>query len=248
MTTLKLLIVEDEPLYATELEMLAFKLGYEKIHSTGNSEEALHMIKVMDPDLIIMDIKIDGPYNGVEVAELIKAQQIPIIFITSGRDKTLYERAKKTGSVAYLIKPFDELTLQSAIEFAMEKLVKQQTDPEDYKGWSADQLIKNNLLIKKHNSLHKLPISEIAYIQSDGNYCTIHALQNEKHLVNLSLTRLQDMLPAKKFFRVHKRYVVQLDLIQDITSGVTELVISNHAIPIGRTYRKALLQHFNIIG
>jgi len=123
-TNIKVLIVEDNALFALEMEMLIFNLGYEVLKVVNNSEDALATIAFTPPDLIIMDIDIEGNLNGIEVAEKISHRKIPVLFVTSMRDKSLYEKAKKTSLVGYLIKPFDEISLQSAVEFGLSSLYK----------------------------------------------------------------------------------------------------------------------------
>lgn len=248
MSTIKILIVEDEELYATEVEMLVYRLGYETVHATANSEDALHMVDVMDPDLIIMDINIEGELNGVEVAERIKDREIPILFITSLKDKDLYERAMKTSYVGYLIKPFDELTLQSAIEFAIHSLAEKEVEQAAFKGWKDDLVVKNCFLIKKQTSLLKLLVKDIVYIESHGNYCMIYTNRQEKHFINLSLIKIHKKLLPNQFIRIHKRYLLQFDLIEQITLGGNEITAAGGTkLPVGRTYRGELLKQFNIL-
>ena len=99
--TIKVLIVEDNALFALEVEMLIFNLGYEVLKVVNNSEDALATIAFNPPDLIIMDVDIEGNLNGIEVAEKISHRQIPVLFVTSMRDKNLYEKAKETSLCAH---------------------------------------------------------------------------------------------------------------------------------------------------
>lgn len=247
MSNIKILIVEDEELYSTEVEMIVYRLGFEKIHVTTNSEEALHMVKIMEPDLIIMDINIDGELNGVEVAERIKDKEIPILFMTSMTDKDLYERAKKTPYVGYLIKPFDQLTMQAAIEFALNSLAQKNLKQEEYQGWNEDVVLKDSLLIKKSTSFLKLPVKDITYLQSQGNYCMIHTYDEAKHLINLSLVKIVQKLPSKSFMRVHKQYIVNLNFVKDITLGVSQINVMDTEIPVGRSYKSDLMARFDVL-
>lgn len=248
MDKVKILIVEDEPLFATEIEMLVHRLGYQVAHSTNNAKDAIYMAKVMEPDLIIMDINIEGDLSGVDVAEKIRDLEIPILFVTSMQDPDLYERAKKTTYVGYLVKPFDLLTLQSSIEFTMQTLARKYANQERYSGWREDMLVKDSLLIKKDTSLIKLPISDIQYIQSYGNHCMLHTLDQAKHMVNISLTKVMDKLPDKSFLRIHKQFIIQLDCIENITLGGSEVVMGELRLPVGRTFKSKLLARFETLG
>ncbi|HFA48566.1 MAG TPA: response regulator transcription factor [Bacteroidetes bacterium] len=248
MKKIKILIVEDEPLFATEMEMLVHGLGYQVVHVTDNSNEALYMANMMEPDLIIMDINIEGKYNGIEVAEKLKEKQIPILFVTSLKDEALYERAKKTSYVGYLIKPFDKLTLQSNIEFVLQKLLRNDMNQDNYEGWKEDLMVKNCLLIKTQTNLQKVPVEDIVYVQSHGNHCMIHTVENEKHLVNISLVRILKKLPEKAFIRIHKQYIIQLNMIENLSIGGNEVRLKNLSLPVGRTFKDRLISRFQVLG
>lgn len=243
---IKCLIVEDNALFALEVEMLIHNLGYEILKVVNNSEEALSTIAFTPPDLILMDIDIEGDLNGIEVAEKIKHRNIPILFMTSMKDKSLYEQAKKTSLVGYLIKPFDEISLQSAIEFAISTLHKNDLKQSAFKGWEEDFIHHETLLIKQNHQLRKLDIHDILYVTSEGNYCEIQTAL-EKHVVNLSLTRFLQMLPANKFIRIHKRHIVQLKHIRNIVLNDNLVEMSGQQLPVGRTYKAELLKQFKIL-
>lgn len=247
MSNIKVLIVEDEELYSAEVEMLVYRLGFTKIHVTSNSEEALHMVNIMEPDLIIMDINIEGNLTGIEVAEKIRDKEIPILFMTSMKDSGLYERAKKTPYVGYLIKPFDQLTMQASIEFALNSLAQKNLKQEEFSGWKEDVVLKDSLLIKKSTSFLKLPIKDISYLQSQGNYCMIYTYENAKHLINLSLVKIAKKLPPKSFMRIHKQYIVNLNYVKDITLGVNQINVLNAEIPVGRSYKSDLMARFDVL-
>jgi DNA-binding LytR/AlgR family response regulator len=248
MKKVKILIVEDDTLYATEVEMLVNRLGYDVVHVTDNSEDGLYMINVMEPDLVIMDINIEGKLNGIEVAELVSEKEIPVLFITSLTSQDLYERAKETSYVGYLIKPFDNLTLQSAIEFALQKLLQKDLNQSEFKGWKKDLVVKDCLLIKQPTALVKLPIAEITYVHSEGNYCHIYDCNGSRYLVNLSMVKLLEKLSSKKFLRIHKSYIVHLDYVSGIALGIGELTVASATLPVGRTFKDKLLSRFDVLG
>ncbi len=244
--TIKILIVEDNALFALEVEMLIFNLGYEVLKVVNNSEDALATIAFTPPDLIIMDVDIEGNLNGIEVAEKIKHRQIPVLFITSMTDKNLYEKAKKTSLVGYLIKPFDELSLQSAIEFGLSSLHQKDIVQQQFKGWEGDFVHNEKLLVKQGHQLRKLNIHDILVATSAGNYCEIQTT-TEKHVINLSLTKFLKMLPKGEFIRIHKKHIVQLKQIQNIILSDNMLEINREEYPIGRAFKEALLKQFKIL-
>jgi PAS domain S-box-containing protein len=118
--TIQLLIVEDESIIAKDLERNVKKRGYQVVGIAGSGQEALQMALELHPDLILMDIRLNGTMDGVEAAIRIQEQaNVPVIYLTSHSDERTLERAKATQPVGYLVKPIDYLTLQASIEVAV---------------------------------------------------------------------------------------------------------------------------------
>src|SRR5690606_20182622 len=90
MENFKILIVEDNPGFALEMEILVKEAGYDLIGVVNNSEDALEMVRSKKPDLVVMDINIMGKKNGVEVAKEIKDDEVPVIFVTSITDRSVF--------------------------------------------------------------------------------------------------------------------------------------------------------------
>src|SRR5687767_1717336 len=106
MEKVKIGIVEDDEIIAKNLTIILKSLGYDTPVPANNYEEALKMIENWKPDLVMLDIQIDGEKNGIDVAEAINRDfKIPFIFLTSNSDKYTIDRAKKVFPPAYLIKP-----------------------------------------------------------------------------------------------------------------------------------------------
>jgi PAS domain S-box-containing protein len=117
-----ILIVEDELIVAMELKSRLYDLGYSVCGIVASGEEAINRTIMQKPDIILMDINIKGAYDGIKTAEMIKADQdIPIIFITAFVDPKTLQRAKITEPYGYIIKPFEERELHTAIEIALYK-------------------------------------------------------------------------------------------------------------------------------
>lgn len=102
------------------------------------------------------------------------------------------------------------------------------------------------LFLKQGKHLKKVILSEIDYIGSKGNYSIIYVNKN-RFAVNLSLTRVFQQLPERDFIRVHKQYVINIHKIESIALSDHQIIIKEHEIPLGRTYKELLIQRFNII-
>jgi PAS domain S-box-containing protein len=121
-TNIKVLIVEDELIIAKGLAKRLVALGYAVAGSVASGEEALLNISAEPPDIILMDIHLQGNMDGVETAEKIRSiSDIPLIYLTAYADPDSLARAKITEPHGYIVKPFQDLTLRSAIEMGMYK-------------------------------------------------------------------------------------------------------------------------------
>jgi PAS domain S-box-containing protein len=126
MATLKIMIVEDEIIVAKDIQRILKKLGYEAFDPYSNGKKALDAIEKLNPDLVLLDINLkSSEMDGVHVAEQIHQHyQIPFIFLTAFSDKNTLERAKLTEPYGYIIKPFEEDDIRTAIEIAYYKYTK----------------------------------------------------------------------------------------------------------------------------
>ncbi|HOO71720.1 MAG TPA: PAS domain S-box protein [Spirochaetota bacterium] len=134
----KIFIVEDEALTAKNLEKMLQRFGYDVVGTVATGEEAIEFVRKENPDLILMDIILDGELDGIETArKIITGNNIPIIYTTAHSDEATLARAKATGPYGYLIKPMNGKDIQSAIDlalyrFAMEmKLVRSEEKYRD---------------------------------------------------------------------------------------------------------------------
>jgi two-component system cell cycle sensor histidine kinase/response regulator CckA len=118
----RVLIVEDDSIIAMELEDRLQGLGYEVCASTSSGEDAIETTGEMRPDLVLMDVRLAGAVDGVQAAAEIRDRfDIPVVYLTAYADQKTVERAKITEPYGYIIKPFQERELQTAIEIALYK-------------------------------------------------------------------------------------------------------------------------------
>lgn len=119
LVSMHLLIVEDEAIIARDLATTVESFGHAVIGVVGSGEEALALATIQRPDLVLMDIRLSGPLDGIATAQQLQAQQfISVIYLTAHADDQTMSRAASTHPVGYLLKPFDERTLWSMLEIA----------------------------------------------------------------------------------------------------------------------------------
>lgn len=118
----RILIVEDENIVALDIQAQLQKLGYEPIGHVANGQEAIAVAKAQQPDLILMDIQLAGDMDGIDTAQIIRAEcDLPVVFITAYDADEILARAKLTEPYGYVLKPFSERELHNVIEMALYK-------------------------------------------------------------------------------------------------------------------------------
>jgi len=114
----RIIIADDESIVRTDLKEMLTNLGYLVIGEVGDGRSAVNLARELQPDLLIMDIKMPD-MDGIEAAKVLTEEQIaPVVLLTAFGQKELVDRAKEAGVVGYLVKPFREADLAPAIEIA----------------------------------------------------------------------------------------------------------------------------------
>lgn len=122
MTNAKILVVEDEGIVAKDIQIRLKKFGYDVPFIASSGVEAIEKVTEMSPDLVLMDIRIKGDIDGVDTArQILNQYSIPVVYLTAYADDRTLDRAKLTDPSGYLLKPFKERELYTAIEIALAK-------------------------------------------------------------------------------------------------------------------------------
>jgi DNA-binding LytR/AlgR family response regulator len=229
---MNILIIENER-PAAEKMVKMLKKANRSINVLGiieTVEEAINRLQVKpDPDLIMMDIQLD---DGLcfEIFETISVD-IPVIFTTAFDEYTL--RAFKVNSVDYLLKPVDEKSLLSALA-KFKKLHYDDRDPfkKDFR-----QLInefrsqyKSRFLIKIGEKFRSVVTSEISHFHINERSLFLTDYNGKDYGIDYSLEQLQDMLDPKKFFRINRECIVNIDsiaLMYSYSSSRLQLTLKN---------------------
>jgi diguanylate cyclase (GGDEF)-like protein/PAS domain S-box-containing protein len=128
MTQTRILVVEDESIVALDIQCRLESLGYDVPATVASGEKAVEQAGALRPDLVLMDIHLQGRMDGIEAADQIRQRfGIPVIYLTANADHPTVQRAKVTEPYGYVIKPFEERELQTAIEVALYKHHAEQT-------------------------------------------------------------------------------------------------------------------------
>lgn len=245
---LYILAVEDDPIYSEALELLLQEMGYPEYSLVDNAIDALKLFRQRVPDLLLMDIEINGPLNGIEFVEIASAiRKTPVIYVTAFSDGETFAKAKQTGPSAYLTKPYNAQNLQRAMELALfhrSQAGSEEREPADTP-YKVDTSY-NAFFVKYNNRLLKIPISDLQYIEVDEKYCYVHT-KDRRYAVNIRLKNLLDQLPATAFIQTHRSFAVRLDAIEEVNLEEAVLKIAGREIPIGKTYKDLLFNRLKLI-
>ncbi len=135
MLSKRILVVEDESIVAEDLQDRLDSLGYAVVGHATTGAGAVELARKVEPDIVLMDIRLKGKMDGVEAAGLINEEStVPVVYMTAYADENTLARAKMTGPYGYIIKPFNERELHSTIEMALyrHKMEMKVTDSEHW--------------------------------------------------------------------------------------------------------------------
>jgi len=120
----RVLVAEDEALIRLDLVELLTDEGYEVVGQAGDGETAVAMARELEPDLVVMDVKMPV-MSGIEAAEIISDERIaPVVMLTAFSQRDLVEQAREAGAMAYVVKPFDASDVVPAIEMALARFAE----------------------------------------------------------------------------------------------------------------------------
>lgn len=120
MSRTKILIVEDEPLIAEDIKDFLNNLEFEVTYIAYNKAQAINSLRTKKPDLVLLDINLGNNHDGILIAEIInKEYNLPFIYLTSYASRIIIDQVKHTLPMGYVVKPFEEADLYTAIEIAI---------------------------------------------------------------------------------------------------------------------------------
>ena len=228
-----ILIVEDEPIIADDIEMILQKNGYTVSEIVDNSLDAIDHLEGNRPDLVLLDINIAGDRDGIWLAEQInKHYKLPFVFLTSYYDEKTLNRAKATAPRGYIVKPYDEGDLIANVHLSLAKHTKSEKQEEE------------KFFVRDKGELIAIQTDDILYAESDNNYSNIFT-ESRKFVVTHTLKSVEEKLSGKGFVRSHKSYLINFKKISSISEGF--LFIGEQKLPMGRSYRDELLKNLSIL-
>ena len=212
MKNIKILIVEDEVIIAEYILDLLSDASFSTVKMAHTKEEAILLMDAFQPEVILMDINLNGVNSGIELAKL-KNKTSSLIFLTGQYDYDLMSKALETNPESYLTKPIKQNDLIAAIQLAVLKSQMQ------------------TITIKDGVNTVKIKLDTILYVKSDSNYIDIHA-SNKTYSIRMSLDSFLNEVNVSNFIRVHRSYIINKSKVTKVSSST--VFIGAEEIPISR--------------
>ena len=225
-------IIDDEHLAQEILEEYIAKVPFLEMKGTFMSPlEAASQIEEDKPDLLFLDINMPD-LDGLSFIPMLNPK--PMIILTTAYDQYAL-KAFELEVKDYLLKPFSfERFYKSVLRLYQEQSSRQQPEKREIEFDTPKG--PDYIFLKVGHRIQKLSIQEIIYIEGMKDYLRIHTAR-EKIMTLLNFAKLEELLPAPKFARVHRSYMVAIDKIDHIEKG--RIKIANQILPISDTYADA---------
>jgi len=234
---IKCVIIDDEPIAREIIREYISKLNeFEIIAEFKKATEAISFLNENKTDLLFLDINMPE-INGINFARSL-SNPPAIIFTTAYREYAA--EGFELQAVDYLVKPipFDRFLKAVNHFFKLHGKSVDMTTSE-----ISESPVEEFILLKDSKKTHKVFLSDIKYIESDGDYIRFY-LQNKKIMVRGSLSSMEDMLPPSLFLRIHNSYMINLKKVNALTLYSVE--IDGIELPISRSHKEKVLKILNI--
>lgn len=232
---LKILIVEDEAIIADHISDCVEQMGHSVISIIDDGNDLISEIGNLSPDIALLDIKISGTIDGVDVAHHLNRLGIPFVFISSNADDKTLSRVKLTNPLGFIFKPFSKEQLKLSIELAISNYnnLKKHTEIVN-----DSEIKEDNIYIKDKQKYVKVETSSILYCEALDNYSAVYT-DKQRFVLSFSLKTLGEKLSTNLFERIHRSYLVNTKKIDSI--GPKSVIIGKKEIPITEAARQELL-------
>lgn len=248
MEKIRALIVDDEPLGRERLRcLLTSDPDIEIVGERSNGSDAILAVQETRCDLMFLDVQMPE-MDGLEVVEALDPETMPVIIFVTAYDHYAL-RAFDVHALDYLLKPFDRERFEKALKRAKEHLSRTETAATSQQLLELLKEVKperpplERLVIKTSGKVYFLKTEEIDWIEASGNYLKLH-VGSETHLIRETMSALENRLDPRRFCRIHRSTIVNLERIQELQPlfhGDYAVILHNGSqLTLSRTYRQRL--------
>lgn len=235
--TIKTLIVEDDVTNITLLKLLLKKYSpeIEVIGEAINTTSFLDLLFKMKPDLLLLDIHLGEKKNTLDILSDVKNLDCEIIIISS-HESFAVKAINQFNITGYIIKPVNKVELKNLINVAVQKITNKKAE-----------LISNNIsekiiAVSTSKSIEFIAIKDILYLEANGKNTIFHLIGGNTQKVSKNLGEYVKILPSQFFFRIHHKYVVNLQKVIRInkTNGYNCHLENGITLPIAKRRLESL--------
>jgi DNA-binding LytR/AlgR family response regulator len=228
------LIIDDNKIARATTRQLAGKVAdISVIAECSSAMDAYNLLLSQPVDLLLLDIEMPG-MTGLELTKNLVNKRPVIIFITSKKEYAA--DAYDLNVVDYVVKPISSSRFIQAIDKAREVL---ESNREEVK-IKEDEFI----FIRDSNIVRRLKLDKILYAEAMGDYVKLYTPE-KFYAIHTTLKAVEERLPSSNFLRVHRSFMVAINKIDSIESGV--LTVNGKPIPVADAYRNTLNKRMNIL-
>ncbi|MCB9336081.1 MAG: response regulator transcription factor [Flavobacteriales bacterium] len=219
-------IIIDDELFARENLLMLLNEYCPEIDVIGmgeNVEDARSLIKEKKPEAVFLDIRMPSGEEGLELLDDVQKEKFQIVFVTAFKDYAI--KAFNANAIHYILKPIDIEDLKEAVdklkqykEMFNEDDHNLQTYIESIKNFSDNihyQEESNKITITHLRGIKIIEDSSILYIEGEGNCSSLHFIDGASFLDTRTLKVYDEILNSKKFYRIHKKYIINLEELTD---------------------------------
>jgi two-component system LytT family response regulator len=243
-------LIVDEPLARDRLQkLLDAEADVAVLGQCTNGKEAVKAIREKSPDLVFLDVQMPE-LDGFGVLAALQSEQMPVIIFVTAHDKFAL-KAFEVHALDFLLKPFDRDRFQTALKRAKERIKQKRPGELDQRIAALIAEIKpeaaalERMAVKTGGKVIFIKTNDIDWIEAADNYVNLH-VGNESHLHRETLTALAERLPSKKFMRISRSTIVNVDRIKELQPlfhGEYAVILRNNTtLTLSRSYRDVLDQ------
>jgi DNA-binding LytR/AlgR family response regulator len=227
---LRYMIVEDDEIDRLSVETEDDKFPFlQRIASCPHPLEAVELISAHRPDVLFVDIEMPG-FSGLQLVKKMAGGSLLPVFITSHPEFAL--ESYDMDAFDYLLKPL------GAERFARCALrLRDFSRLRNHAFAFEKEQERDELVIKQGHEKYKLCIGDIYYLEAMKDYTRIF-LNGKQYLVLAPLSAMQERLPAQRFVRIHRSYIVNVEKVTGVKSN--RIYLADHELPMGKLYKNAL--------
>jgi|TARA_B110000977_G_scaffold29378_1_gene38204 two-component system LytT family response regulator len=267
MQKLRTIIVDDEPLALDLLRSILSEISdIEIVAECSNGREAIAAASKLNAELLFLDIQMPG-VNGFEVVKALQSDVMPMVVFVTAFDQYAVD-AFDLHAVDYVLKPLDSERIGRSVERALDRLKSDRDqsfkspligaindiserivadNPKEKKSESLPESMKTKLLVRDSGVVKVIPFEDIDWVDAAGDYMCVHAA-GETHVIRSTLRELMGKLEDKRFVRIHRSTIVNVERVVSITplqkGGSLLHLTEGETLKVSRNYRESIRSLF----